>query len=831
MLTTAAPPTTKSKNQSGDDLRLEFEEHGDSAVILLHGRFARPLAPQDRARVFQLVESKRELTIDFSGMTGFSGMGLRRLLQFCRYVRSLGVVLKGTGASAEIKALAEAAGFIELVRGVPTEAAAKSSTAPVRIDVYATHNVAGYSIRPGSPLPFGASLVAGGVNFSVFSRHATSCALVLFEPGGEQPAAEIPFPADFRIGDVFAMTVFDLDPEEFEYGFRVDGPFDPKNGLHFDRTKILLDPMARCITGQDAWGVAPQSPRSLLYRARIVPDDFDWEGDQPLQLPLEDLVIYEAHVRGFTASPTSGVTYPGTFAAIREKIPYLKDLGVNCLELLPVFQFNELDNERTNPVTNERLCNYWGYNTVGFYAPHAGFAATAAMGTQVDELKALVKDLHRHGIEILLDVVFNHTAEGNERGPTISFRGLDNSIYYMLLPSGEYLNFSGCGNTFNCNHPVVRDFVLNCMRYWVAEYHIDGFRFDLASILGRAADGTPLANPPLLEALAMDPVLSKTKLIAEAWDAGGLYQVGTFPAYGRWAEWNGKFRDCVRRALKGDMDQMGPLAQRLIGSPDVYPARGPTASINFVTCHDGFTLADLVSYNIKHNEANGENNCDGSNDNHAWNCGVEGATTNRLVLELRQRQMKNALTILFLSQGVPMILMGDEIGRSQQGNNNAYCQDGPLSWMDWSQVQTNSELLRYCKNLIAFRNEHRVLRRRTHAGDTSDAGSAFEVSWHGTQVGRPDWAGYSRTLAMLLKTTDGGEPDVMYAAFNLYWEPLEFELPTPPAGYRWHQFINTGQASPSDICTWGTEPAAVTDAKLKLNGRAIVVLVAEPMTV
>ena len=510
-----------------------------------------------------------------------------------------------------------------------------------RVDAYPTHFHAGFALRPGFPLPLGATFTGGGVNFAVYSRHATACSLVLFRPDDAQPYAEIPFLREFRIGDVFAMTVFDLDVDGLEYGFRMEGPNNPRAGHRFDSSHVLLDPAAHAVRGRDLWGQTADVRRPS--RAVLAPQDFDWQGDQQLGLPMEDLVIYEMHVRGFTRSPSSAVKLAGSFGGMREKISHLKDLGINCVELMPVFEFDELENDRNHPQSGERLCNYWGYSTVGFYAPKAGFAATGPLGMQADEFKTLIRELHRHGIEVILDVVFNHTAEGNERGPTISFRGLDNRTYYMLTPGGDYYNFSGCGNTLNCNHPVVRNFVLNCLRYWVAEYHVDGFRFDLASILGRDAFGAPLENPPLLESLALDPVLGKTKLIAEAWDAGGLYQVGSFPAYGRWAEWNGKYRDCVRKFLKGDAEQVAELAQRLSGSPDLYYHRGPTASVNFITSHDGFTLADLVSYNDKHNEANGEDNRDGGNDNHSWNCGVEGDTDDPAILALRRRQIKNAI--------------------------------------------------------------------------------------------------------------------------------------------------------------------------------------------
>ena len=539
-----------------------------------------------------------------------------------------------------------------------------------RVDEYATHEWQGFRYRPGRTLPFGATVMGNAVNFSIFSSGATSCTLVLFEKGAAVPMVEIPFPPAFRIGDVYSMAVFNLDCEEIEYGFRLDGPWKPEAGLRFDASRIVGDPYAKAVSGRDVWRALPDWNNVYQHRSCIVPDDFDWQGDRPLEHPISDLVIYEAHVRGFTADPSSGVSNPGTYAALRQKIPYLKALGITCLELLPIFEFDEWENSRSHPETGEWLGNVWGYSTLGFFAPKAGFAATGRLGMQVDEFKTLVKDLHAAGIELMLDVVFNHTAEGDHRGPVISFRGIDNRTYYLLTPDGWYYNFSGCGNTLNCNHPVVRQMVVDCLRYWAAEYHIDGFRFDLASILGRDQNGAPLANPPLLESLAADPVLSKCKLIAEAWDAGGMYQVGSFPAYGRWAEWNGKYRDCVRGFLRGDAGTAGEMAARVQGSPDLYWSRGPAASVNFITAHDGFTLADLVSYNGKHNEANGENNTDGTNDNLSWNCGWEGPSTDPAVNALRLRQQKNALLPPLVEPGHPDALDGRRVrahaGRQQQ---------------------------------------------------------------------------------------------------------------------------------------------------------------------
>ena len=695
-----------------------------------------------------------------------------------------------------------------------------------RVDVYPTHEYQGYKLRPGRAFPFGATMVPGGVNFSVYSSHATVCTLVLFRKGEPKPMIEIPFEDSFRIGNVWAMIVFGLDYEETEYGFRMDGPWDPGAGQRFDKTKILLDPYAKLVGGRDVWGVQPNWDDVYQHRGRLVFDDFDWDGDRPLEKPIEDLVIYEMHVRSFTRDPSAGVKFPGTFAGLREKIPYLKDLGVNCVELLPIYQFDEFEGSRPSPVDGRMLYNYWGYSTLGFFAPKAGYAATGKLGMQVDELKALIKELHKNGIEVLLDVVFNHTAEGNERGPYISFRGIDNKTYYMLTPEGYYFNFSGTGNTLNCNNPVTRNMVLDCLRYWAADYHIDGFRFDLASVLGRAPNGAPMSNPPLLESLAFDPILAKCKLIAEAWDAGGLYQVGSFPGYGRWAEWNGKYRDCVRKFLKGE-PRIGEMAQRLEGSPDLYGSRGATASVNFITCHDGFTLMDLVSYNEKHNLANGENNGDGNNDNDSWNCGREGPTDDAGVNALRRRQIKNAAAILMVSQGVPMILMGDEVGRTQNGNNNTYCHDNELNWMDWGLLEKNAELFRFFKHVIAFRKTHPVLSNRVVAhGQTT---GPVQISWHGTRAWNVDWAGGAPTLAFMISGRRGTESEeaahTLYVAMNLHWEPHGFELPRLPEPMKWHVAVNTGVAAPEDVWEIGSEPALGEQSWVMAGDRSVVVLV------
>ena len=701
-----------------------------------------------------------------------------------------------------------------------------------RVDVYPTRTINGYGVRVGKPLPFGASAVPGGINFSLYSHNATACTLVLFQPNQKEPFAEIPFPPEFRIGDVYCMTVFGIDSETTEYGYRLEGPFIPAAGHRFKPQRVVVDPYAKSLRGRDVWGASPDEKLNYPYHGIVILEDFDWENDAQLKIPAEDLVIYEMHLRGFTRHPSAKVQHPGTFAGLVEKIPYLKKLGVNCVELLPICEFDEFENDRHDPTNNHRLYNYWGYSSVGFFAPKAGYAATGKHGMQFDEFKQLVKQLHKAGIEVILDVVFNHTAEGDERGRTLSFRGIDNQTYYMLRPDGTYHNFSGCGNTMNCNNPVVREMVLDCLRYWVAEYHIDGFRFDAAAILGRNPYGEPLANPPLLESLAYDPVLAKCKLIAEAWDAGGLYQVGHFPAYGRWAEWNGKYRDDLRRFLKSDPGMVPLMMQRIKGSPDLYSAnnRGPTASINFITCHDGFTLNDLFSYNTKHNEANGENNNDGHNDNQSWNCGVEGLTDDPQVLGLRSRLMKNAVTILLTSQGVPMLLMGDEVARTQRGNNNAYCHDSEVNWLNWAAMENREDLLRFFKNMIAFRNNHPVLRNHNflQEKDLKNSGRP-DLSWHGTRAWIPDTTYHSRTLAFMLCGDHAkNNPDnTIYVAMNSYWEPLAFELPQPPANLSWHLAVNTAAASPNDIYIEDEEPRLDDQRSFRLEGRSVIVLLAK----
>ncbi len=709
----------------------------------------------------------------------------------------------------------------------------------LRIDMNPTHTFDGYKLRHGTPLPFGATIVpGGGINFSVFSRHATSCELVLFKKHEPEPFIIIPFTSKeddyhFVIGNVFTMIVFDLHYEDIEYAYRMDGPYRLEEGFRFDKTKNLLDPYAKLIGGRDIWKQQPDWNNQYQHRSRIIFDDFDWKNDKPLEIPFEDLVIYEMHVRSFTAHESSKVSASkrGTYAAIREKIPYLKELGINCVELLPIHEFDEFENSKPNPTKpDEMLVNYWGYSTVGFFAPKAGYAATGKFGMQADEFKKLISDLHANGIEVILDVVFNHTAEGNEKGSYISFRGIDNSTYYLLTPDGYYYNFSGTGNTMNCNNPIVRNMILDCLRYWVSEYHIDGFRFDLAAILSRDDKGAPMANPPLLESLAYDPILGKCKLIAEAWDAGGLYQVGSFPSWGRWAEWNGKFRDDIRKFLTGESGMIGAIAQRIQGSPDLYHWRSPTASVNFITCHDGFTIMDMFSYNHKHNDANGENNNDGDNNNHSWNCGWEGESTDEGINFLRKKQIKNTFALLLLCRGVPMILSGDEMGNTQFGNNNAYCQDNEISWLNWDDLEKNRELFHFAKNMINFRHDHPVLRhnRFFQNRDYMNTGYA-DISWHGTQSWNADWGDGSRTLAFLLDgkhAKEGAvEDNYIFVAINMHWEGHTFEIPHPPEGVKWHLAANTDMPEGSDIFATGEEPMLEQQYHFLVGARSIVILI------
>jgi len=647
--------------------------------------------------------------------------------------------------------------------------------------------ISGYEVRPGLYEMNGATAIPCGVNFTVHSCKATSCELLLFKPHQNEPYAVIPFPEHYKIGNVYSMIVFNLNIEDFEYAYRLDGPYDPKKGLLFDKKNILLDPYAKAVTGQSKWGQRMNNDQH--YHARIVRTNYDWGDFNYKKKNLQDLIIYELHVRGFTFDPSSGVKFPGTFEGLEEKIPYLKELGVNAVELMPIFEFDEIGSGRVD--ADKKLYDYWGYNSVSFFAPNTSYTASREQTKEGNVLKHLIKEFHENGIEVILDVVFNHTAEGNEDGQIFSFKGFDNQVYYLLTPEGEYYNFSGCGNTLNCNHPIVQQMILECLRYWVVTYRIDGFRFDLASILGRNEDGSPMNKPPLLQSLAFDPILSDVKLIAEAWDAGGLYQVGTFPAWNRWAEWNGRYRDDLRSFLKGDGGFARDAVQRISGSIDIYnpELRGENVSVNFLTCHDGFTLYDLYSYNMKHNEANAWNNTDGTDDNRSWNCGVEGETENPEVLNLRKKMIRNAAAVLFASRGTPMFFAGDEFCNTQFGNNNAYCQDNEISWLNWDYKEKNKDIFDFFKFMIAFRKEHEIIRKRLRL-------SAYgfpDISFHSEIPFFSDYNYDTRMVAVMFagKNHDGKE-DIVYIAINAYWESMTIQLPQLPMGYFWRLAVDTG---------------------------------------
>ena len=691
------------------------------------------------------------------------------------------------------------------------------------IDSFPTHKIQDLEYRAGRVFPFGASIIDGGVNFSVFSKEATGCTLLLFHHGMKEPFVEIPFPEEFRIGNVYSMMVFGINIETTEYGYRFDGPYCPEKGLLYDKTKILLDPYAKSISGRTVWGRKPDPDDPFPHRGQIIREDFDWEGDKQLEIPLNDLVIYEAHVRSMTMHKSSGVRRAGTYAGLLGKIPYLKQLGINCIELMPIFEFDEL--EYSHESNRSHLKNYWGYSTVGFFAPKAGYAASGRFGMEADELKNLIRHLHKNRIEVILDVVFNHTAEGGENGPVISYRGIDNRTYYLLTHEGQYYNFSGCGNTMNCNNAVVRNIILDCLRYWASSYHIDGFRFDLASILTRDQNGVSMMSPPLLETIAHDPVLGKCKLIAEAWDAAGLYQVGSFPSWHRWSEWNGKYRDCLRVFLKGGAEAAPELYRRIRGSDDLYKDRGARTSINMVTCHDGFTLYDLVSYNEKHNLDNGENNRDGSDYNDSWNCGAEGETDNPEILALRERQMRNAFTVLLTSRGVPMLLAGDEFANTQFGNNNAYCQDNDISYLDWDRLEKYKGLHTYVRNLIAFRKAHPVLRSNSYDFSHNDTGYP-ELSFHSTEPWNLDEKAPNLTFAYLY--TEGAEKyhtkktTFIYVIVNAHWEDHVFSLPVIPEGMQWYLLCDSAGESFAP----GKEKALDTFESYRLTARSSAVLIA-----
>ena len=690
-------------------------------------------------------------------------------------------------------------------------------------DLYPTDNICGYDVRPGYYDSEGAMPVRGGVNFTISSFYATSCTLLLFHPGENEPYARIPFPDSYRVGNTYAIIVFGLEVNKFEYAYSFDGPHDPKKGLIFDKSRIILDPYAKAVTGQSEWGKHQQEK---VYKARVVFNDWDWGNFKTPSIPLEELIIYELHVRGFTRHESSGVEHPGTFAAIREKIPYLKELGINAVELMPIFEFDECGADRH--YEGEQLYDYWGYNTVCFFAPNTSYEADHEHHREGTELKELIRDLKTNGIEVILDVVFNHTAEGNEMGPFFSFKGIDNNIYYMLTPDGKYYNFSGCGNVLNCNHPIVRDFIKSCLRYWVTEYKVDGFRFDLASILGRNEDGTPMDQPPLLKSLAFDPILRSTKLIAEAWDAGGLYQVGSFPNWNRWAEWNGKYRDDLRKFLKGDGGLAWAAAHRLTGSKDLYDPsyRGACASVNFLTCHDGFTLYDLYSYNQKHNLRNGWNNTDGTDDNNSWNCGYEGETNDPNINALRVKLIKNAFATLMCSRGAALFLSGDEFCNTQFGNNNPYCQDNITSWLDWSRKEKYNDVFEFFKYMIAFRKRfHVITKNRRECTCTLPPESI-----HSAQPWKTDFNGESRMVAVMYAGAADDDPardEIVYFGINAHWESCDVELPGLPTGYVWKLYVDTGKNADKVICEHSN--ILLHDRRIKMQGRSVIALVAEKL--
>lgn len=659
-------------------------------------------------------------------------------------------------------------------------------------------------IEPGCPLPLGSEITPRGINFALFSRHAEAVSLVIV-PDPEQPET-IEFSLDPTVnktGDIWHILLGNA-PVTLRYGYRISGPHDPAGTGHaFDPSRILLDPFAKEIHSPE-WG----SPRTCLGQAPcclLDRHDYDWEGDRPLNIPLKDSIIYELHVRGFTRHPSSRTKSPGTFRGIIEKIGYLKRLGITAVELMPVTEFNENETTFVNPYSGERLKNFWGYSPLSFFAPKSGYSSDPEAA--LNEFRDMVKALHRAGIEVILDIVYNHTAEGGADGPTTCFRGIDNTIYYLLDPwTRAYLNFSGCGNTCNCNHPIVRNLIMDALRWWVIEMHVDGFRFDLASILGRDAQGHVLANPPVVEMIAEDPVLADTKIIAEAWDAAGLYQVGNFSPHHRWAEWNGRFRDDVRSFMCGHSNMVPALATRIAGSSDLYQVHGrrPCNSINFITSHDGFTLADLVSYNEKHNLNNGEENRDGDNHNLSWNSGIEGPTANPRILGLRSRRVRTMAVILLLSQGVPMLAAGDEFGRSQGGNNNAWCQDNAIGWVDWSLAQKNRRLLRFFRKLIGLRTKHPVFRRDDFfagSNQTTSITTPPEIVWQGLHPGEQDWSPQCRTLAFLLNGTSLPEKDDDFLVLlnGSVATPETFTVPSAPRNRIWVKIIDTGQRSPLDF--------------------------------
>lgn len=689
-----------------------------------------------------------------------------------------------------------------------------------------------YEVLPGKPHPLGAAVDANGVNFVLFSEHATEVELLLFAGANDLEPVQIIVldPQRHRTFHLWHAYVRGL-PVGTHYAYRLDGPHDlHRAGNRFSAQKVLIDPYARGNNTSlwrraNAIGSADNlhtSMRSIVMAST----DYDWEGDQPLKRPLNESIIYELHVGGFTRSSTSGCRLPGTFQAVIEKIPYLQSLGITAVELMPVFAFDETALDRKNPQNGQPLEDYWGYNPVSHFAPHQTYCASPQGGSHMCDFRDMVKALHKAGIEVILDVVFNHTSEGGDDGPLISFRGIDNSVYYLLdsRDRANYLNYSGTGNTFDCNHPIVNKLIADCLEWWVKEMHVDGFRFDEGSILSLDADGNLMQYPPVIWNITLSEVLADTKVIAEPWDAAGLYQVGNFPGY-RWSEWDGQYRDTIRSFVKGDAGIVGIVASRIAGSADIYQPSGrlPTNGINFVTCHDGFTLNDLVSYNEKHNEANGEGNRDGLNNNVSWNCGAEGPTDNAEIIALRQRQIKNFLAILLLSQGVPMLLMGDEVQRTQRGNNNAYCQNNELGWFDWDLTERNAGLLRFCQRLIAFRKSHPNLRRDQFFTGQPDESGKPDVEWHGCSLDEPGWNDpNSRVLAFTL--WGQGSDNDLHVMLNMDMQNLDFAVP-PVLNKQWYVVIDTARSAPDDIAEAGQE-RLLNGQTCHLEGHSVMVLMA-----
>lgn len=669
-------------------------------------------------------------------------------------------------------------------------------------------------LSPGLPYPYGATPDKYGINFAIYAKNADKLSLCFFDENNQNTSLqEIELdPIINKTGEVWHVHVKGL-PSCILYGYRLV-PSDKKETAY-----LLVDPYAKIVSSHSQWGQNQDNHYSPLGKV-TTPSTFDWQGDKFPKIPPKDLIIYEMHVRGFTQDPSSDVQNPGTYLGVIEKIPYLKELGINAVELLPIHEFNETEALQVNPKTSQKLCNYWGYSTVNFFSPMSRYASQNTRDQAIIEFKTMVRELHKAGIEVILDVVYNHTAEGNQLGPILSFRGLDPQTYFIIDGNGNYLNYSGCGNTFNANHPITRELILNSLRYWVTEMHVDGFRFDLASILTRAPNGEPVGNPPLVEAISMDPILSHTKLIAEAWDAAGLYQVGAFYPGTRWSEWNGRYRDIIRCFIKGSPNMKKSFATALCGSQDLYGwGRGaPTCSVNFITSHDGFTLADLVTYNEKHNEENGEDNRDGFDHNDSWNCGLEGHSSNKKIVSLRERQIRNFALALLISQGIPMVLMGDEYAHTRHGNNNTWCQDNELNWFLWNRLDVRPGFNRFFRSLIHFRKNHPFLGRDTFFGED-------DIIWHGITPLNADWDNDNHFIAFTIHNPD--KSPNLYVAFNAGQHALTINLPPPGKDKRWFWVVNTHNYSPEDYFDEDHRPRLDTNT-YRIQSNTAILLEAKP---